>query len=185
MGPGPRRRGAINYEGCNKRAKLRIDGDVAKSGVLTELWPPGLVALYKDQYKSYVQLAYLLTGSQVAAEDAVQDAFVAVRARWSNIETSPGGYVRTAVTNAAHARLRRQGVEARRMPDPPPPNAPADLVDLRDAVNRLPWPERVAVVLRYWADVPDEETARVLKCRPGTVRSHISRGVARLRKELT
>ena len=162
----------------------RVDGDVAQSAVVTEVWPRALVDLYERDYVGFVQLAYLLTGSRLAAEDAVQDAFVAVRSKWSQIETSPGGYVRTAVVNAARARVRRSEVEDRHRPDPPPPDAPTDLIELRDSVNRLPWPERVAVVLRFWADVPDEDTAQLLGCRPGTVRSHVSRGVARLRKEL-
>ncbi len=148
-------------------------------------WPDELVALYQTQYRGYVKLAYLLLGTRAAAEEVVQEAFIAVRARWESVATSPGGYVRQAVVNGANQRRRRHEVEERLRPDPPPLDAPEDLVDLRDALARLPWAQRTAIVLRYWADLPDEETAAALGCRTGTVRSHISRGVAQLRKEVS
>lgn len=87
--------------------------------------------------------------------------------------------------NGAHARTRCRRVEDPHRPDPPPPDAPADLVELRDALGRLPWEQRAAIVLRFWVDLPDEQTAAVLGCATGTVRSHISRGVSVLRKELS
>lgn len=148
-------------------------------------WPDELVALYREQYVGYAQLAYLLAGSTAVADEIVQDAFLAVRRRWDAVRTSPGGYLRQAVVNGARARLRRERVEDRHSWDPAPPDAPAELVELRDALARLPLPQRTAIVLRFWADLPDEETAAILQCRVGTVRSHISRGVAALRKELS
>jgi len=147
-------------------------------------WPDELVALYERQYADYVRLAYLLVGSRPVAEEVVQEAFIAVRDRWRKVTTSPGGYIRQAVVNGANQRRRRLEVENRLRPDPPPADAPEDLVDLRDALARLPWEQRTAIVLRYWGDLPDDETAAALGCRPGTVRSHISRGVAQLRKEV-
>lgn len=148
-------------------------------------WPDELGALYREQYAGYVQLAYLLVGSSAVADEIVQDAFLAVRHRWDAVRTSPGGYLRQAVVNGARARLRRGRVEDRHVWDPPPPDAPGELVELRDALARLPLPQRTAIVLRFWGDLPDEETAAVLQCRVGTVRSHISRGVTTLRKELS
>lgn len=148
-------------------------------------WPDELVALYQEQYVGYVRLAFLLVGSAALADEIVQDAFVAARGRWDDIRTSPGGYVRQVVVNGARARLRRRRTEDAHRFDPPLPDTPADLIDLRDALRRLPLPQRTAIVLRYWAQLPDEETAAVLDCRVGTVRSHISRGVARLRKDLS
>lgn len=58
------------------------------------------------------------------------------------------------------------------------------MIELRDALGRLVWSQRLAIVARFWADLPDAETAELIGCREGTVRSHISRGVAELRKEL-
>lgn len=147
-------------------------------------WPDELLDVYRAEYEGFVRLAYLLVGSTSLAEEIVQDAFVAVHPRWAEVRSSPGGYVRTAVLNGAKTTLRRRDVERRHAPDPPPPGATDDLVELRDAVLRLDWPKRVAVILRYWADLPDDVTAEVLGCRPATVRSHLARGVARLREEL-
>ncbi|HVF74676.1 MAG TPA: SigE family RNA polymerase sigma factor [Acidimicrobiales bacterium] len=148
-------------------------------------WPEELVELYAAQYVGYVQLAFLLVGSAALADEIVQDAFVVARGRWADIRTSPGGYVRQVVVNGARGRLRRMRTEDAYRLDPPPPDATADLIDLRDALRRLPPPQRTAIVLRYWAQLPDEETATILDCRVGTVRSHISRGIAQLRKELS
>jgi RNA polymerase sigma factor (sigma-70 family) len=148
-------------------------------------WPADLVQLYEQQYDGYVRLAFLLCGSREIAEDAVQEAFVAARARWQSIRTSHGGYVRTCVVKAVHARQRRSGIEERHRTEPLPQHAPDDLVELQDALQRLPWAQRVAIVSRYWVELPDDATAELLGCRLGTVRSHISRGVAALRKELT
>jgi len=157
-----------------------------EDAVIVEVeWPAALVEVYRDEYVGFVRLAYLLVGTTSVAEEVVQDAFMACRERWDKVRTSPGGYVRTAVVNGAHARMRRRGVEDRHRPDPPPPDASAELVELRDAVGRLSWEQRVAIVLRFWVDLPDERTAEVLGCAPGTVRSHISRGVSELRKELS
>jgi RNA polymerase sigma factor (sigma-70 family) len=152
---------------------------------VTAAWPDELVALYREQYVGYVQLAYLLVGSATLADEIVQDAFLVARTRWTDIRTSPGGYLRQVVVNGARGRLRRGRLEDAYRPDPPPPEATADLIDLRDALRRLPLPQRTAIVLRFWAQLPDEESAAALGCRVGTVRSHISRGIARLRRELS
>lgn len=158
---------------------------MAREAATAGMWPDELVALYRDQYVGYAQLAYLLTGSAATADEIVQDAFLAVRRQWHSVQTSFGGYLRQAVVNGARSHLRRSRVEDKHQWDPPPPGAPAELVELRDALSRLPLPQRTAIVLRFWADLPDEETAAILRCRVGTVRSHISRGVAELRKELS
>lgn len=148
-------------------------------------WPADLVAVYEAEYVGFVQLAFLLLGSRALAEETVQDAFLAVRQRWQRVQRSAGGYVRQAVVNGARARLRRSRVEERHLIEAVPPDAPADLVELREALRHLSSDQRTAIVLRYWADLPDEETAAILGCRVGTVRSHISRGLAQLRREIS
>jgi RNA polymerase sigma factor (sigma-70 family) len=147
-------------------------------------WPPELLAVYRSEYDGFVRLAYLLLGSTHLAEEVVQEAFLGAQSAWERVRTSPGGYVRSAVVNGAKGALRRQGVEERHRPDPPPPGAPEELVDLRDSLLRLPLAQRSAIALRYWADLPDDETAEILGCRPATVRSHIARGVAQMRREM-
>jgi RNA polymerase sigma factor (sigma-70 family) len=62
---------------------------------------------------------------------------------------------------------------------------PSELVELRDALDRLPWRQRAALILRYFVDIPDDEIAENLHCRPATVRSLIRRGIGTLREVLT
>ncbi len=134
-----------------------------------------------------LRLAALLTGSVVDAEDVVQDAFVAVHERWDRLER-PGAYLRTTVVNGCRMALRHRKVEERHRDGRDveiSAELPAHMVELRDAVSRLNYRQRVVVLLRYFVDVPDEEIAEVLGCRLSTVRSLAHRGRASLRKELT
>jgi len=147
-------------------------------------WPPGLVERYEADYAALTRVAVVLLGSRHEAEEVVQDAFVALRPRWDAVD-NPGGYLRRSVVHGAYARLRRRDVAARHAPDPPPPDQPDQLVELRDVVLALPWKQRTAIVLRYVADLPDDEIAAVLGCRRSTVRSLVARGLATIRSEVT
>ena len=126
-----------------------------------------------------VRLAYLVTGSVDLAEDAVHDAFVACGQRWSTL-TSPDAYVRRAVVNHARSALRRAGSErdkadrwghATEVTVGQP-----ELDETWDVLRRLPERQRVALVLRFYEDLPEAEIAQVLGCPRGTVKSLIHRG---------
>jgi RNA polymerase sigma factor (sigma-70 family) len=140
-------------------------------------------SIYREHFGALVRVAYLLTGSTEGAEDAVHDTFLRCRSRLDTLE-DPKSYLRAAVVNECRSvhRRQRRGVAA-----PPVVDArlPAELVDLRDALDRLPYAQRAAIVLRYFVDIPDESIAKALGCRPATVRSHIRRGIANLREALT
>jgi RNA polymerase sigma-70 factor (sigma-E family) len=143
-------------------------------------WDQGLVALYAERYDDLVRLAYLLTGRRAEAEEIVQDAFVASQRSWSGV-ADPFPYVRRAVVNRCYSWGRRQVLERERRPRPPDP---AQLVadELWDALATLPHRQRTAVVLRYYADLPDAAIAEALGCRPATVRTTLHRGLANLRR---
>ena len=132
-----------------------------------------------------VRLAALLVGSRAIAEEVVQDAFAAVSERWDGLDR-PGGYLRTAVVNGCAQVLRHRSVEDRHRPVTLeiPDAIPERLIDLRSALDRLSKHQRIVVVLRYYADVPDDEIARTLDVRPSTVRSLAHRALSALRKEL-
>lgn len=150
-------------------------------------WPPALVAIYQEQYATLVRLGFLLCGSREVAEEAVHDAFISVQARWEHVATSPGGYVRTAVVNAVHQRGRRDRTARQYLATERTEVAvvpPADRAEFADVLDRLSWPQRTAIVARYWLDLADGEIAEMLDCRPATVRSHLARGLAALRQEL-
>jgi RNA polymerase sigma factor (sigma-70 family) len=143
-----------------------------------------LVDVYERHYRRLVREAYLLLGSRAEAEEAVQDAVVALFGHWTTVRDAEA-YLRRSVVNHALGRLRHRAVVARREPDPPPPDAPTYLVELRDVLLDLPERQRAAIVLRHVADLHDDEIAEILGCRRTTVRSLIARGLATLRLEVT
>ena len=156
--------------------------DHATDEPVVDDWPADLAALYSDRRTALVRVAYLLTSDAEAAEEIVQDAVIAVRARWADVE-EPGAYLRTAVVNGSRSWLRRQRTRRSHRPDPAPvTELGAD--ELWDALVVLRPRERAAIVLRFYEDLPEDEIALVLDCRPTTVRSLVHRGLARLRKEI-
>ena len=141
--------------------------------------------------QSLLRLAYVLTGSQEAAEDAVQDALARALPRWSRISglRDPDAHVRRLVVNAHISRWRRFG----RWRTPAP--ALRDVVvttgiaiEDHDAVwqacRSLPVAQRTDIVLRFYEDLDCAEIAELTGAREGSVRSRVSRGVATLRAEL-
>jgi RNA polymerase sigma-70 factor (sigma-E family) len=147
--------------------------------------PSGFERLYAEAYQPMVRLALLLTGSPGSAEELVQDAFVRVFARWDEV-VSPRAYLRKAVVNACHSHPRRMGRELKHGPGSAARARVVDpAVDLtRQALATLPDRQRKAVVLRYYEDLSESEIAALLECRPGTVKSLLSRAMTRLRKVL-
>jgi len=138
-------------------------------------------ALYHAEYGVMVRLAGLLLDHGGQAEEVVQDAFARVYVRWNRLER-PGAYLRAAVVNGARDVLRRRTL-ARRRPAERVPDAydPAD-EGLADALRALPPRRRAAVVLRYYADLPEAEIAAALGVRPGTVKSMLHRSLIQLRE---
>ncbi len=150
-------------------------------------WPPALVDLYREEWLGLTRLAFLLTRDRAVAEEIVQDAFVAARGRWNAI-ANPGGYLRTSVVNATRDWGRHQQVVRRHEPSTPEALRAATSEDhpdeLWDALSRLDERRRQAVVLRFYLDLPDDEIAQLLRCRPGTVRTLIHRALRDLRREM-
>jgi RNA polymerase sigma-70 factor (sigma-E family) len=140
---------------------------------------------YRAAWPGAVRLAYLLTGVPSVAEDMAQDAFGRVHRQWEHVE-HPSAYLRTSVVNGCHSWHRsRRSEEARLRRALPVDTAVApervDVVVLRDAVESLPYRQRAVVVLRYYEDLPEAEIARMLGCRPGTVKSLASRALRQLK----
>lgn len=144
-------------------------------------------ALFARESGPMVRMATLMTGSAAAAEEVVQDAFAAVVERWAAVDR-PGAYLRTTVVNGCAQFLRRRAIESRLVPTVDPPRTlelPTQLLELRDALDRLAARQRLVVVLRYFVDVDDREIAAMLGIRPSTVRSTVRRALHILRKELS
>lgn len=149
--------------------------------------------LYAQHGPSAARLAYLLTGNHSTAEDLVQEAFVRVFGRFRDLR-DPGSfewYLRRTVVNLANSHFRRLRTEReylrRRRVEPALPSMP-DLAardEMWRALQRLSQRQRAAIVLRFYEDLPEAVTAEVLQCPVGTVKSLVSRGLARLRSEVT
>jgi RNA polymerase sigma-70 factor (sigma-E family) len=140
----------------------------------------GFEELYVAVYDRLVHLARLTSAETVPAEEIVQDAFIQLYRRWSTVE-HPEGYLRVAVLNGCRSWGRRR-VLARRH-DPPPVRSIGheEGVALRDALRILSPRQRAAVVLRYFEDLKEAEIAELLGCRPGTVKSLLSRSMSKLK----
>jgi RNA polymerase sigma factor (sigma-70 family) len=146
--------------------------------------------LFAERWRSLYVLALGLTGSAAAAEDVVQDVFVSVQQRRPSFESRAGAsaYLHAAVTNRCRS-LHRRAYVRRRHEATLPRREPvvgdhAGLVgahaEVVEAVGRLSRRQREVVILRYWCDLSDTDTARALDIRAGTVRSIASRARARL-----
>jgi RNA polymerase sigma-70 factor (sigma-E family) len=142
---------------------------------------------------SLVQLSYVLCGDRGRAEDAAQEALTRVYLRWKNIE-DPLPYARQCVVNATNDEWRRFGRDRRRedraAAEPAESLAEFDglLADrdrLVQALRSLPYGQRAIVVLRYWHQLSEPETAQVLGISVGTVKSQTSRALHRLRQLLS
>ena len=144
-----------------------------------------LEALYRARYEPSVRLAHLLVGSRHLAEELTQDAFVRLLPRISATD-NPGGYLRVVLVNLCRDHGRRQTMAGRHpqepQPDAPPPGIPETSSAVWLALQQLPERQRVAITLRFYADVPGDEIARILDVRPTTVRSLIHRGLAALKE---
>lgn len=129
-----------------------------------------------------VRLATSLVDVRERAEEIVHDAFEKTLLAWDRLD-QPGGYLRRCVVNGCHSELRRRRVVRRHADTPTGAGAvPADDMYLLDVLARLTPKRRIAVTLRFYADLTEADIAALLRLREGTVKSLISRGLADLRK---
>ncbi len=154
-----------------------------------------LERLYAAHWRALVRLAVLLVRDQGLAEEVVQDAFVAVHARWRRLRDPDKAlaYLRQTVVNRSRSALRHRAVverhaawEAARGPVLAPPSDDAVLATERRgtvlaALAALPTRQREVLTLRYYAELSEAEIAEALAISRGAVKSHASRGAAALR----
>ena len=138
-----------------------------------------------------MRTAVLLTGSREAGQDLLQAGLERLLRHWGSLTGDPEAYLRRTLANLAADGFRRRGRLQRklRLIRAATPGASTDMtaeVDLRDALVRLlvqlPPRQRAVLVLRYWEQLTEAETAAVLGCPEGTVKSAASRGLHRLRE---
>jgi RNA polymerase sigma-70 factor (sigma-E family) len=151
-----------------------------------------VTVIYQTHALGLTRLAFLMLGDRQMAEDVVQEAFCGLYRAWGRMSDHANalGYVRTSVLNGSRSALRR----SRRVPQPlaVPPAASAEATVLAGerqretviALRRLPPRQREAVVLRYFAELSEQETALTMGVSPGTVKSTTSRALAALARML-
>lgn len=125
-----------------------------------------------------LRLAERLTGERASAEDVAAEAFARAFARWPRLRMLPyrEAWVLRVASNIAIDLFRR-----RRLPRPvgraqvDPGEVVALRVSLVEALRSLPKNQRQAIVLRYVADLSEDEVAAAMGVKPGTVKSHLHR----------
>jgi RNA polymerase sigma-70 factor (sigma-E family) len=134
--------------------------------------------------------AYLITGDVADAEDLLQTALERAYRRWPTIRRmeAPEAYVRRIVVTSAINASRRRRVHGSPLDEAQLPGLPdpavedmAGRVALAALVRQLPAGQRAVLVLRYFDDLTEAETAHVLGCTVGTVKSQHARAMVRLR----
>jgi RNA polymerase sigma-70 factor (sigma-E family) len=151
-----------------------------------------LEELYRAHAPEALRLAYLLTGDRVLAQDLTQDAFVKLLGHFQDLRNRDAfwWYLRRTIVNLSRSYFRRRQVERGYLGRLRPPEAVAapdvgDRERIRRALLKLRPEQRAAVVLRYYEDMTEADTAEILGRPLGTVKSMVSRGIDTLREELT
>lgn len=146
-------------------------------------------AFYRQEYRSALALARVLTGDLTRAEDVTHDAFAAALAAWEGLE-NPAGWIRRVVANKARSAWRRRYAEQGAMTRLESEvrvgkDLPEETLEFWGEVRSLPRRQAQAVALFYLEDRPVSEIADILGSKESTVRVHLMRGrrtLARLLK---
>jgi RNA polymerase sigma-70 factor (sigma-E family) len=146
--------------------------------------------LYTRHAPAAMRLAYFLTGDRELARDLVQDAFVKLAGRFRHLRMPDAFdvYLRRTIVNLFSSHLRRLRLErrelARQRSTGPPEHPDVDVAErdtMWSALRTLPPRQRAAVVLRYYEDLSERETAEVLGCSVGAAKQLVTRGLTALR----
>ena len=149
----------------------------------------GFEEFFEAQRVRLARALYLVTGSAAEADELAQEAFVRVYERWDRVGrmASPEGYLFRTAMNLHRNRLRWLTSRARQLVEPAAAADPADVVAHRDSIDRafasLPVGQRRAVVLVEWLGMSQEEAAKTLQIKPGSLRARLSRAKAALREQ--
>ncbi|MGW0806507.1 SigE family RNA polymerase sigma factor [Nonomuraea sp. NPDC002799] len=149
----------------------------------------GFLEFVRERQQALMRTAYLLTGDAPQAEDLLQTVFMRTARHWRKLADSgnPEAYVRKALVNEHISWRRRRRVETltasppETWAHPDPGDESLRRMALRQALLRLTPRQRAVLVLRFYEDRSVDETAGLLGCSPGTVKSQTSHALGRLR----
>ena len=149
-----------------------------------------LTALFRRHSRALLGMVWVMLGDLGAAEEVVQDSFISLQRAWPTMrdQSRALGYLRATSLNLVRARLRHRLVVLRH-----PLARPIDTASAEDAVmlsedrrevlaalRRLPVRQRECLVMRYYAEMTEQDIASMLKISQNSVRTHLRRGMAAL-----
>ena len=144
-------------------------------------------AFFYELLPGVLRLAQRVTGDRTAAEDIAAEAFARAFARWDKVAAlayREAWVMRVAANLAIDLTRRRRLPPVAATVAPDPSDQVALRLSLAEALRRLPKAQRDAIVLRYLADLSEEDVARAMGVRPGTVKSHLHRARQTLARRL-
>ncbi len=149
---------------------------------------PGYTEFVLARQARLRRAAYLMCGDPVLAEDLLQEALIALASRWESVE-NPDAFVRRVVYRQRVSlwRKQRHEVVAGQLPEGSVTDGADERArdqEVHEALRALPPRQRAALVLRYFEDLTEAQTAEVMGVRTGTVKSLSHQAVARMRQEL-
>jgi RNA polymerase sigma factor (sigma-70 family) len=158
-------------------------------------WESEFSAFCADEHPRLVGALSLYCGDSALAEELAQDALARAcrdRSRVRRLAAS-GAWVHRVAINLAHSHFRRKGAEARarqRMHSTPGSerhldNDHATAIAIRSAIASLPQRQGIALVLRYYLDLPVAQVALIMQCPEGTVKTLTSKAISSLRRTLS
>ncbi len=143
----------------------------------------------RSEHPKIVGFLTLFCGDREIALELAQETMIKVVQNWKKVREmmAPSAWTHRVAVNLANSWLRRR-IVARRVErahrndnthiDPDG----ADAVAVREAIAKLPPRQRAAIVLRFYADLPADEIAEIMSCKPGTVWALTNQGLASLRR---
>jgi RNA polymerase sigma-70 factor (sigma-E family) len=155
--------------------------------------PAEFVAFAAARSTALLRAAYLMVGDEAHAQDLLQEALTRTYVAWPRLRdpNAAEAYTRRVITNTAISWFRRKGWRNELATETLPERgtiAEADSVAERDwvwqALLQLPVRQRAAIVLRYYEDLSEAQTADAMGCAVGTVKSQVSAGLRKLRATL-
>ena len=150
-------------------------------------WEPAYCEFFAARQRSFLRTAYAMLGTWSAAEDATQQTFVALYARWPRISPDKvDAYARRVLVNTCFAVYRRRGREVLvdHVPDRGATEEHEERLALLTALGQLDARDRAVLALRFLEDLPVVDVAQILDLPEGTVKSRTSRALARLQTDL-
>ena len=144
-----------------------------------------LDAFCRREWPRLVGALSLYTGDASLAEDLAQETIARVCQHWRRVQglDAPGAWAHRVAVNLAHSHFRRRRVadryDARHRASQPMDSLGevATALALRVAIARLPHRQQVALVARYYLDLPVRSVAQMLRCPEGTVKTLTSRAI--------